>query len=142
MMQARWTQALIALSAAEAALMLTRAETIKVCFKSKRQQTAGEKQRIARGWFREYLAEAILLVPVSVGLGILILRPFVLRWTSAEPLVVDAIVGLVSYGFPYSIFKAWAVRSAIKMLKEASSIADNTVLIDKTEEGRADAAGV
>ena len=74
-----------------------------------------------------------------MAMGFVILKPLLTPYVRND-VSVDAMVGLVSYGFPYSAIKAWSMRVLVKCLQEASSIADKAVISDSQKGEDADAA--
>jgi hypothetical protein len=133
---------LFSLLAAEAWLILAKSKSLTILFKFPHQRTAGVKKLIECGLLMEVMTAAIIFVPVSVFLAVNILRPFISRAIPVEASLLDSIVGLVSYGFPYAAIKKWAIHATVKFLREAADVVDFTVLLDNPEKERADAAGL
>jgi hypothetical protein len=125
---------LIALICAEALLILTSIETLKIAFKRANQRTAGETTRVSGGLFREFLGEVLVFVPVSVVLAMILLRPFLVKISALPPNAIDGWLGAISYGFPYKAVKKWVLRSTVRFLKEAVDVADREVLRDVERE--------
>jgi len=126
-----WTHhILIALVCAESLLILASVNTVKIALKRWDQRTPGEIQRVSGGLFREFIGEFFVLVPVSVVLATIVLRPFLVKISAVPQDAVDGLLGTVSYGFPYRALKQWVLRAAVKFMKEAIEVADKQVLKD------------
>jgi hypothetical protein len=107
--------------AAELVLVLARSRDLTVLIKSKAQRTRLEQQDVNRGLLRGLFLEALLFVPAS-SLLLLLLSPVVLPVTmsSSTPSTTAAyaLVGIASYGFPFAAIKRAITRIAANTLRE------------------------
>jgi hypothetical protein len=106
---------------AELLLLLTRSTDLLVLCKQSRQRTRLEQQQVDRGLWRGLVLEALLFVPASCIL-LLLLAPLVLSKTiiaaTAVPSATYAAVGVASYGFPFMTIKRIITRVAATTLRE------------------------
>ena len=130
---------LLTLGCAEAFLCLVKSGDLIVLCKSQAQRTAGEITRVRHGLFRSFLVELLLLVPLSVCLVFITVRPILFK-TGAPTLgdAFDGFVGLISYGFPFATIKAAVTRIALHTLKDFVDIASRSVS-EQSLEGNPDA---
>ena len=134
------TAILFSLLSAECFAILANHETISIAIKSKRQRTLPEGHQIGRGLLRSLALELLLFVPISVALGLLIIRPLFLRtaWFASlasgsleQQLAFYGLLGAACYGFPFVAIRQILTKVALKTLKEFASIRG-------TDEGEAD----
>lgn len=142
-MSTAWLSSTVtALLCAEGLLILSNADSIKVFIKKPNQRTEGETKRMQRGLVREFWIAVLLFVPVSVALGMNVVRPILLKTSLVSDGSVDALVGLVSYGFPYAAVKTITLMAITQFLKQAAAVADKNVLEEaRHKRGKTDAAG-
>jgi hypothetical protein len=110
-------------ASAELIFLLTRSADITVVLKRSRQCTDDELLRIDRGLHRSLLTEGLLFVPASAAL-LLLVSPLLFRATPwLTPSVASyALIGLVSYGFPFGALKRVVSRIAMNTLREFATI--------------------
>jgi hypothetical protein len=110
--------------AAELFFLLSRSPDLLVVLKSDLQRTEEERARVLRGLSRSLWLEGVIFVPAS-GALLLLLAPLVIRkeWTAMSTVSGYAMLGLVSYGFPFAIVRTIVTRVALRTLKEFASIA-------------------
>ena len=118
----------IALLVSEGMLIFSNTQKLTILFKAPAQRTPGEKKLVSRGLGRQLFLAGFLFVPVSVIVGSLIVRPVIGRGLPSGGSLTDALVGLVSYGFPYASVKAWVIRTSARFLRDAADVADKAVL--------------
>jgi hypothetical protein len=108
---------------AELLLLLVRSRDVKILSKRNDQRTAQEQKRVARGLKRSLILEALILVPASATL-VLLISPLVLRVavTTANLTAVYTLLGIGSYGFPFAAVRAFVRRVALITLKEFAGI--------------------
>lgn len=121
---------LVAVVSAELLLLIVRAADVVILAKSASQRTAREQHRVDRGLFRGILLEAVVLVPASVTL-LLLLSPWVIgRFVSKVPETYAAL-GLISYGFPFATVKIFVTRMALHTLKEFAALVPHQATDDE-----------
>jgi hypothetical protein len=132
----------LTLGCAEAFLCLVRSRDLIVLCKSDPQRTEDERTRVRHGLLRSFLVEVLLLVPLSVFLVFVAIRPILLK-TGAAALgdAFDGLVGVISYGFPFATLKEVVTRVALRTLKDFVDIASQSVA-EKSLEGKSDATRV
>ncbi len=111
--------------AAELIFILARSRDIIVIFKSQKQRNEAEKHQADRGLLRSLFLEAVLFVPASALLLILI-SPLLLpiRWFEGNKIqALYSTLGVVSYGFPFATVKHMITRLALKTLLEFALLA-------------------
>jgi hypothetical protein len=116
---------LFAFISAELLLVLTRSRELTLLLKADAQRTEFEKAQVAGGLLRALLIEAFVFVPVSVGLMNLCIAPFIpwARIGREPPGRADfALLGLISYGFPFATVRQIVTRMAIKTILEAAEL--------------------
>jgi hypothetical protein len=122
---------LIALLSAELYLCLARSRELTILAKVPSQRTQGEQREVDRGLRRSVLLEALLLVPASVLLMLLLVVPFAMEsaWIKqcSEGIRSSsyAAFGLVSFGFPFTAVRRAVTRVALRTLTEFASIAQS-----------------
>jgi hypothetical protein len=136
-----WLESVITgLVCAEGLHVLASAQKVSILIKRRDQRTEGETKRVQYGLFREFALELLVLVPISVALGFLILRPALQHVSWLQNINVDALVGFISYGFPYAALKRKILDGAVRFLKEeAAKIADKDFIKDTQDMVREDA---
>lgn len=105
--------------------------------KKESQRTSEEKKKVGEGLFRALLIEFFLLVPASAVL-ILIILPFLSRILGFSDSIANvtsksaemrhgfyALVGMVSYNFPFATVREIATRVALNTLKEFAELKNN-----------------
>ena len=122
------TDQLFTLVSSELVFLLTRSRDIVSAFKTTAQRTSGEQMRVERGLVRSLVLEAVMFVPASAVLVIL-LTPllgsqmlFGLFDGVSHRRATYALLGVMSYGFPFATVKQIASRMALSTLKEFASI--------------------
>jgi|GEM_PF-4122206 len=109
---------LFTLMSAELFFFLLRANDLKILVKQDRQRTLQEQARVTRGLRRSLLLECLLFVPASAVL-LLLLVPLVAPVVpSARLRAFHALLGLVSYGFPFGAVRGIVTRVAVNALRE------------------------
>ena len=100
---------IMALLSAELVFLLARSSDIIVVLKLPKQRTKLEQSRVDRGLLRSIVLEGILFVPVSAILLILLvplLLPKQMLDGTRPVKAVYALMGIVSYGFPYAAIRS------------------------------------
>jgi hypothetical protein len=112
---------LITLASSELVFLLTRSNDILIACKAPLQRTPAEQVRVKRGLIRSLLLEATIFVPASAVLVVL-LAPLIGFHESDHVLshaeAGAALLGVISYGFPFGALKRMAQRMALTTLKE------------------------
>jgi hypothetical protein len=112
---------LITLASSELVFLLTRSSDMLIAFKAPVQRTPAEQLRVKRGLIRSLLLEATIFVPASAVL-VALLAPLVGFHESDRVLshaeAGAALLGVISYGFPFGALKRMAQRMALSTLKE------------------------
>lgn len=113
------------LIAAETLLILTRSRTITVLVKSKTQRSRLEQHEVERGLLRSLLVEFLLLVPASCFL-LLAVAPVIPKLATPgdyrTEMARSALLGMISYGFPFALAKRVITRIALNTLREFSAL--------------------
>ena len=89
--------------------------------KSSAQRTEAENHLVDRGLIRSLVLEALLFVPASSTLILLIhhlIIPDAVLKNQQLRAGIFGLLGIVSYGFPFSTFRRIVVRLALKTLRE------------------------
>lgn len=113
---------------AELLFLLVRSSDIIVLVKSDRQRSNREKHRARRGLLRAVLLEATVFVPASATLLLLTapqLFPAALSTTGGR--ANYALLGILSYGFPFATLRAMITRIALNTLREFALLVPTTV---------------
>ena len=122
---------------AELVLLLTRSRDIMALTKSRRQRTHLEQHEINRGLARAILLEALLFVPASCLLLVLI-SPLVLPSSFfANPqnaVASSSLLGIASYGFPFATVKRLITRLALATLREFADLLPSEVQAEMSKE--------
>jgi hypothetical protein len=132
----------VSLLSAELVFVLTRAQDILVVCKARKQRTAGEKGRVDAGLRRGLSIEFLVFVPASACL-VLLLSPLFLERVagSADRSAVYALLGVVSYGFPFTGLKRVVTTMALRTLRDFAAITAEPVkaevLVEVSREDRA-----
>jgi len=114
--------------AGELLLILARQREIVVMCKKPDQRTKLERYQVGRGLRRSLLLEVGLFVPVSVVLMLLIVRPLLLDKTVVKslatnyPLSFCALLGTISYGFPFAALRRFVTKVALETLKKFAEV--------------------
>lgn len=132
----------VCLLSAELVFVLTRAPDILVVCKSRKQRTSGERVRVDAGLRRSLIIEFLVFVPASAALVLLLAPLYLGRVTGgADRSEVYALVGVVSYGFPFAGLKRVVTNMALRTLRDFAAIAAEPVkaevLAEPTREDRA-----
>jgi hypothetical protein len=120
--------ALIALLSAELYLCLARSRELTILTKLPSQRTSGEQREVGRGLTRSVLPEALLFVPASVLLMLLLVGPYamesawILRLSNGARFSSYAAFGLVSFGFPFAAVRRLVTRMALRTLTEFANV--------------------
>jgi len=127
-MQQVFMSTVTSLGAAELLLVLVRTREIVIITKAPNQRAAKEQTEIDRGLIRSVVLEALLFVPVSVILLCLTVRPvladsgFLKLWAATHPIPFEAMIGLISYGFPFAMIRRLVTTIALQTLKNFAEI--------------------
>ena len=111
---------------AELLLVLMRSKDIQVLAKAHSQRTQPQQESISRGLIRSLVLESVLFVPVSAGLVLLTVAPFLsgkILSIGVPAYACYSLLGLISYGFPFAIIRHVVTRTALKTLNEFAAIA-------------------
>jgi len=128
---------ILTLIGAELLFLLTRSQDLIVLCKSRKQRTPAEKARFDAGLGRSLVLEFLVFVPAS-ALLVLLLSPLVLDHlaVSANRSGVYALLGVMSYGFPFSGLKQIATAMALRTLREFATIAAEPVKAELAKASR------
>jgi hypothetical protein len=119
---------LLTLVSAELLFLVSRSQDIIAICKSTKQRTAGENARVGAGLGRSLALEFVVFVPASAALVILMSPLFLGRLSATlDSSGVHAMLGVVSYGFPFVGIKRIAVAMALRAIREFASIATEPV---------------
>jgi hypothetical protein len=115
---------LIAFLAAELFFLVARSKDFTTLIKRENQRTPREHNRVTRGLLRSTLLEALVYVPASTAL-LELLQPLLLPSTLElrQLQAVHALIGLVSYGFPFTAIRLLFTKIALSTLKELGDAA-------------------
>jgi hypothetical protein len=134
---------LITLIASELFLVIVRSGDISVLAKTDSQRTADERAKVSGGLLRSLVLEFFVFVPASAGL-VLLLLPLVktrLEGLFSSPNGVAgfyALLGLVSYGFPFALIRRAVTRIALVTLKEFADLqAQHPAIPASADSGKA-----
>jgi hypothetical protein len=131
----------VSLLSAELVFVLTRAPDILVVCKARKQRTVGERGRVDAGLRRSLIIEFLVFVPASAWL-VLLLSPLFLAHVAggADPSAVHALLGVLSYGFPFTGLKRVVTGMALRTLRDFAAIAAEPVkaevLVEASREDR------
>ena len=119
----------ITILSAELIFILARSADILIVLKSEEQRTSVERQRMKRGLFRSIVFEGLLFVPSSSALLILLSPLLLIRYSSqdAPTMAVNALIGVVSYGFPFTAVRRIVTIVALNTLREFANIVPNQI---------------
>ncbi len=116
---------LFTILSAELLLLLTRSSDLLIICKRPGQRTDSEKEQVERGLWRGFVLDSLVFVPSSCVL-LLLLAPLLLSNFDASvktlPTAKYALVGIMSYGFPFTAIKRIITRIALNTLKEFASL--------------------
>ena len=107
---------------AEVLLVLSRARDITIIAKKKSQRTDPERDKIDLGLARAILLEIVIFVPFSAALVLWVVAPFIQpAWIGREAHdhVFYGLLGLASYGFPFTAIRRFIIRVTVNVMKEA-----------------------
>jgi hypothetical protein len=119
-----WVLWAVTFIASELLLLIARARGIDILVRSRAQRTATEQRTVDRGLVRSLFLEILLFVPASVVLALLILPPFLTAkfpWLISLPanrIAFYALMGTISYGFPFATIRLVVTRVALHTLQE------------------------
>lgn len=119
---------LIAFVCAELSFILVRSQDIQIILKSQMQRTNIEQYQVDRGLGRSLLLELLLFVPASVTLVLFIaplLSDYIIKAeepTSSQHRMFYALLGMISYGFPFATLRRVLTRIALKTLQEFATL--------------------
>ncbi|MCX5645003.1 MAG: hypothetical protein NTZ17_10020 [Phycisphaerae bacterium] len=105
--------------------LVVRSGDITIVVKSKEERTGDEQKRVARGLLRSILLEALLFVPASATMVLLLaplLVPERLKAVTIPQVSLYAALGLISYGFPFASVRHMITRIALRTLQEFAAI--------------------
>jgi hypothetical protein len=115
----------VTLVSSELFLIVIRSGDITVLAKNETQRSPDEQTKIARGLFRSLVLELFLFVPASAALLLLIFPPLVaakVPFLMVSPIAFYAMLGIISYGFPFAAFRQIVTRVALNTLKEFAQL--------------------
>jgi hypothetical protein len=104
--------------------LLARAKDFTTALKTDSQRTPDERRSIKGGLGRSLFFDLGLGVPAS-GLLILLVSPVVtthIEWMKDNPNAGFAILGIMSYGFPWVAFRRFVVRIVLHSFQEMLEI--------------------
>jgi hypothetical protein len=116
---------LITFISAEIIFLLVRSSDVVIMCKSTKQRTKPEQLRIERGLIRSILVEGLLFVPSSAILLILLsplLMPLRLTSAGTPAFAINALLGVISYGFPFAAVRRIVTVIALNTLREFAAI--------------------
>jgi hypothetical protein len=118
---------LITLVASELFLIIVRSGDISILIKNRTQRNNEEQARVSGGLLRSLVLEFLLFVPASAALVLLLLPLVKARFeglfTSPNGVAgFYALLGLVSYGFPFALIRRAVTRIALLTLKEFADL--------------------
>jgi hypothetical protein len=116
---------IVTLLCAQLFFLLTRSSDILIACKKDVQRTKEERLRIKNGLTRSLFLEAILFVPASVVLFRLAFFPIIydkVLQINQNIVLWHAIIGIVSYGFPFAAIRQFVQIIALKTLQEFADI--------------------
>lgn len=128
---------------AELTLVLVRTREFLVLAKNPQQRQKHEQKQVDGGLGRSVLLEAILFVPCSVVLVLLVIRPLVVpmfhsyRAFPASELFAYSLLGCISYGFPFATVRRIVTLIALKTLSSFAAIATAQVKESASADGEA-----
>ena len=106
-------------------LIIMRAGDIQILCKRNSQRTKSEQRQVDHGLLRCVLLELLVFVPASAGL-IFMIAPLLLPKACFDKQVSQAglyaVLGIVSYGFPFATIRSMVTRVALNTLKEFAEI--------------------
>src|SRR5918912_54925 len=115
---------IITFISAELIFLLVKSSEIKITMKKKSQREKHEQRQVERGLVRSLLSEAFIFVPASATL-ILLIAPIAMPDKMLVMMNIDhpnffgiyTILGITSYGFPFSMVRGLVKRAALKTLQ-------------------------
>ena len=125
--------------AAELLFLLVRSQDILAVSKKQAQRTAMENERCKRGLLRAVLIEAIVFVPASATLLLMITSSLTAKWVAHFGDSTYALLGVASYGFPFAAVKAFVVMTVLTTLRNFASVLPK--IGDKPDAGPANPDG-
>lgn len=110
--------------AAELLFVIVRSADITIAAKAKKQLTKDEETSIQRGLRRSILLEALIFVPASATLVVLLAPLFITDFIKDTPSVsaTYAAMGVTSYGFPFIAIKKMVTTVALNTLREFAEL--------------------
>jgi hypothetical protein len=118
---------LVTLAASELFLIIVRSGDISILSKKESQRTPDERVKASGGLIRSLALEFLLFVPASAALILLVLPLVKSRFdsmfsTSDGVIGFYALLGLVSYGFPFALIRRAVTAIALNTLKEFANL--------------------
>jgi hypothetical protein len=113
--------------------VITNSSKIIILAKSNSHRSAAERKEVERGLRRAVFIELLVFVPASAGLVLLlaplatnsrVLQESVFFNMAGSRRAFYALLGLISYGFPFETVRYFVTRRAVKILKAALSADD------------------
>jgi len=108
----------VALLAAWLFLVVTRSKEILIAVKSHDERTRYERRMVERGMIKSLVLDALLFVPASVSL-LLWLAPVIVGRFHMPEYPAYALIGIISYEFPFRSIQRIITRVALAALREA-----------------------
>lgn len=121
---------LVAFLASELFLTLIRRLDIIKLLKRKDQRTEQEELQVRQGLLRSILWDAIIFVPASVTLFLLLVFPLVkskLMGINSDVVLWYAAAGIAAFGFPFAVVTKFIKEVALHTLREFGQIMVKTV---------------
>lgn len=119
---------------AELLFLIVRSSDIQMLAKRTKQRTKREQQCVERGLLRSVILEIIMFVPASAALLVFVAPVIIPESFSSAPTSQSAfyaMMGIVSYGFPFAILRRLISRMALQTLKEFSELVSKEVKPDE-----------
>lgn len=108
---------------AELFFLIVRSRDLKTLAKRNDERTEHEQRRVARGLARSIGMEAIVFVPASAALLVLLSPLFIPPSTVPQKVyALYTLIGIGSYGFPFATVRGFVRRVALNSLKEFANI--------------------
>jgi hypothetical protein len=129
---------IITILSAEIVFLLVRSSDLLIWLKSIKQRTRLEQIRIDRGLGRSILIEAFVFVPSSAVL-LMLLSPLLISaqlTTQGAPMsAINALIGVVSYGFPFATVRRVVTVIALNTLREFANIIPREITMEHNRPG-------
>src|SRR5690349_18296327 len=124
---------IITFVAAEITFILAKSADILVIAKTQSQRTPFEQHRIKRGLKRSIIIDGILFVPSSAILALLLaplLVPTIFKGDSVPTPAINALIGVVSYGFPFAAVRQVVTLIALNTLRAFANTLPRKATLD------------